>query len=256
MIQKEKRDSIEVLNLIYDSKGFPKEKVSVMDDEPLRKKLLNVVYHDEDPNERFVFENVKASDYYPKPLFLYDDDEKAIFETPMYGSSVQHKIATPCEISKQDVKDICDIVFFYRDNKQDDESQAVFSFLMYVLESANIWKIRKVISEHGGIVENVPVVAALIGQGETGKTTLLKIVSCLTIGSKEHIVNAQDDMFKLKAGVKEKLANNQKLTEAEKKNPFSETPLVMNKNTWEFIQRYMLTKVPLLRFASMIRILA
>lgn len=83
-----------------------------MDDEPLRKKLLNVVYHDEDPNERFVFENVKASDYYPKPLFLYDDDEKAIFETPMYGSSVQHKIATPCEISKQDVKDICDIVFF------------------------------------------------------------------------------------------------------------------------------------------------
>lgn len=146
MIQKEKRDSIEVLNLIYDSKGFPKEKVSVMDDEPLRKKLLNVVYHDEDPNERFVFENVKASDYYPKPLFLYDDDEKAIFETPMYGSSVQHKIATPCEISKQDVKDICDIVFFYRDNKQDDESQAVFSFLMYVLESANIWKIRKVIS--------------------------------------------------------------------------------------------------------------
>lgn len=49
-------------------------------------------------------------------------------------------------------------------------------------------------------------------------------------------------MFKLKAGVKEKLANNQKLTEAEKKNPFSETPLVMNKNTWEFIQRYMLTK--------------
>ena len=242
VIQKEKRDSIEVLNLIYDSKGFPKEKVSVMDDEPLRKKLLNVVYHDEDPNERFVFENVKASDYYPKPLFLYDDDEKAIFETPMYGSSVQHKIVPSCEISKQDVKDICDIVFFYRDNKQDDESQAVFSFLMYVLESANIWKIRKVISEHGGIVENVPVVAALIGQGETGKTTLLKIVSCLTIGSKEHIVNAQDDMFKLKAGVKEKLANNQKLTEAEKKNPFSETPLVMNKNTWEFIQRYMLTK--------------
>lgn len=80
MIQKEKRDSIEVLNLIYDSKGFPKEKVSVMDDEPLRKKLLNVVYHDEDPNERFVFENVKASDYYPKPLFLYDDDEKAILK--------------------------------------------------------------------------------------------------------------------------------------------------------------------------------
>ncbi|WP_270521798.1 hypothetical protein [Ligilactobacillus ruminis] len=82
----------------------------------------------------------------------------------------------------------------------------------------------------------------MIGQGGTGKTTLLKIVSCLTIGSKEHIVNAQDDMFKFKAGVKEKLANNQKLIEAEKKNPFSETTLVMNKNTWEFIQRYMLTK--------------
>ena len=62
VIQKEKRDSIEVLNLIYDSKGVPKEKVSVMDDEPLRKKLLNVVYHDEDPNERFVFESNLKTD--------------------------------------------------------------------------------------------------------------------------------------------------------------------------------------------------
>lgn len=243
-VQREKRDAVQVLNLVYDTKGMPKKKTAVMDDEPLRRKLVNVVYHDVDPDSRFEFANARASDFYPKPLFLYDRTQGKMLETPAYGSSVQEVVEAPVEVSRQDVLDICSIVAFYRDHKQDDESQAVFSFMMYVLESACIWKIRKVISDHGGIVENVPVVAALIGQGETGKTTLLRIVSGLTVGNADNIVNAQKDMFKLKAPVKEKLSAGRPLTENEKKNPFSGTTTVMNKNTWEFIQRYMMTGGP------------
>lgn len=178
--------------------------------------------------------------HYPKPMYLQDQATGTIIEKPDVDSYQKTPVVVP-KPSRQDVSAIFDIVRFYRDRKQDNESQAAFSFLMYVLESGSIWKIRQAIDQRNGIVEDVPIVVGLIGQGETGKSTLLKIASNLTIGNTKSIVQAssEDKLFGMTAAVRKKLLAGKSLTKQDRASAYSSNSKVINKNIWSFTDRYM-----------------
>lgn len=178
--------------------------------------------------------------YYPRPLYLQDEATGTIIEKPAVDS-YEEEPAPVQKPTRQDVSAIFDIIRFYRDRKQDNESQAAFSFLMYVLESGSIWKIRKAIDARNGIVEDVPIVVGLVGQGETGKSTLLKIASNLTIGNTKAIVQAssEEKLFGMTAAVRKKLLAGKNLTKQDQVNAYSSNAKVINKNIWNFTDHYM-----------------
>lgn len=178
--------------------------------------------------------------YYPKPFYSQNPQTGEIIKRPEVDSYQKEDVEIK-KPTRQDVSAIFDIARFYRARKQDNESQATFSFLMYVLESGSIWKIRQAIDKRNGIVEDVPIVVGLIGQGETGKSTLLKIASNLTIGNTQSIIQAssEDKLFGMTAGVRKKLLSGKSLTKQDRAGAYSSNPKVINKNIWNFTDRYM-----------------
>lgn len=90
-------------------------------------------------------------------------------------------------------------------------------------------------------MEDVPIVAGLVGQGETGKSTLLKIASNLTIGNTKEIVQAssEDKLFGMTAAVRKKLLAGKSLSKQDRVSAYSSNPKVINKNIWNFIDHYM-----------------
>lgn len=240
-IKREQKAKEQVVNLIFNKSGKVKEKLNLLTDEVKRKQIFKVIYHEQESKANFDFLNRQAHEFYPKPLYVYDEDQTSLLKAPSFGSSLQESVIAQ-KPTKEEITDILEIVRFYRDRKQSDESQAAFSFLMYVLQSANIWKIRKIISEHKGNVDQIPVVAGLIGQGNTGKTTLLKIASNLTIGNPNNIVDGTDAMFRIKKKVKDALAAGKSPEELGKTNPLMESKKDINRNVWSFTQEYMETK--------------
>ncbi|WP_201331614.1 hypothetical protein [Lactobacillus nasalidis] len=208
-------------------------------DEDLSSRLSQIVFDQGGENgEAIVLPDEKA--HYPRPLYLQDPVTGTILEKPAIDSYQEEPVAVE-KPSRQDVSAIFDIIRFYRDRKQDNESQAAFSFLMYVLESGSIWKIRQAIDERNGIVEDVPIVAGLVGQGETGKSTLLKIASNLTIGNTKEIVQAssEDKLFGMTAAVRKKLLAGKSLSKQDRVSAYSSNPKVINKNIWNFTDHYM-----------------
>jgi len=240
-IKREASAKEQIVNLIFDKNGKVKQNLNLLTDEARRKQIFKVIYHEQTSQTDYSLITKQARDFYPQPLYLYDETNASLLTTPAFGSSLQTPV-TAIKPSKDEVADILEIIRFYRDRKQSDESQAAFSFLMYVLQSANIWKIRKIISEHRGNVDQVPVVAALIGQGNTGKTTLLKIASNLTIGNSQWIVDGGDSMFRVKKSVKNALAAGKDPAELVKTNPLMESKKDINRNVWAFTREYMETK--------------
>ncbi|MBT8866604.1 hypothetical protein ACXO4K_03980 [Lactobacillus delbrueckii subsp. bulgaricus] len=228
--------------LLRFKSGIDKENLTgkkILADEELSKRLSQIVFGEGNENgEAIVLPDEKA--HYPRPLYLQDPVTGTILEKPAIDSYQEEPVAIQ-KPTRQDVSAIFDIIRFYRDRKQDNESQAAFSFLMYVLESGSIWKIRQAIDERNGIVEDVPIVAGLVGQGETGKSTLLKIASNLTIGNTKEIVQAssEDKLFGMTAAVRKKLLSGKSLSKQDRVSAYSSNPKVINKNIWNFTDHYM-----------------
>lgn len=69
---------------------------------------------------------------------------------------------------------IIDMIESYDQNKFSDERHQVFTGVVYLLTSPLIWKIREIYTEHHLPKEDVPVVMNIVGDGQTGKTTLVR----------------------------------------------------------------------------------
>lgn len=69
---------------------------------------------------------------------------------------------------------IIDVIESYEQNKFRDERHQVFTGILYLLTSPLIWKIREIYTENHLPKEDVPVVMNIVGDGQTGKTTLVR----------------------------------------------------------------------------------
>lgn len=238
-IEQDQKDASNALKIIFTSTGQPKN-LSMLEEET-RHQLMHVIYHESDPDKPYEVIGEKLENNFPKPMLVYSEEENKFYKAPAFGSAQQSQLLTH-KPSRKELQDIIDIVKFYQNTKQRDESLAAFSYLMYVLESANIWKIRKLVDKLGvqARLGDIPTVCALIGQGGTGKSTLLEIAEGLTTGNEDNIILAGDDKFRVTAEAKRAFKNGKPLKKGS--SATSDTPAVNNNNLWELADAYMRTK--------------
>lgn len=239
-LEQDRKDNLNVINALYDPKGHP-QTVKTLSDEKYSTQLVHVLFHEVDPDNSNVVILQSPQERFPKPIYIYDKDGGTLTKANAYDS--EYRVAAVGPVPPKDkIQMIEEIVKFYGEVKQRDESKATFSFLMYVLESANIWRIRELVWKMGSKARlgDIPVVCALVGQGGTGKTTLLEIAEGLTSGNHNNIIQAGDDEFWIKESAKKEARSGKRITGDPKSNSFQ----VNNNNLWGLADTYMQTDGP------------
>lgn len=77
-------------------------------------------------------------------------------------------------VTQEDLDVFYEIVDSYRLNKVVDESQSVMSAFTYAMTSPLIWKIREIYKKNKQPIEKVPIVLGILGDGDSGKSTLIE----------------------------------------------------------------------------------
>lgn len=117
---------------------------------------------------------IQANDLYPKPMWTYDEDERAVLVQNTVTN--QYEPLVEPELTKEDLETFIDVVDSFRTNKVRDESLQALTAFLYLMTAPMIWKIQEIYrhSNFSRSADQVPLSLVLIGRGTTGKTLLVR----------------------------------------------------------------------------------
>lgn len=113
-------------------------------------------------------ERLSSYDINQQLMWQFDFEEKDFIIGEDYLKTLLQAKVTPS------ANGIIDVIESYEQNKFRDERHQVFTGLLYLLTSPLIWKIRDIYTENHLPKEDIPVVMNIVGDGQTGKTTLVR----------------------------------------------------------------------------------
>lgn len=128
----------------------------------------------------------KEEDLFPKPALFYNNGR--LFQAAKIGNNIPSQ-AISANFNDDRLRSalqlFCDIVHEYDTFKDVGEGWQACDFMLFLYESPWLWKIRNLyeLSDSSKSREDVPIAAALIGQGRTGKSTLGKRLAAKLIGA-------------------------------------------------------------------------
>src|SRR5699024_2850775 len=148
------------------------------------KEVKKIVYQDfSDSSQNRV---IKDSDLYPKPIWVYKDNEIIVEDT---NTNFLHSLeVNPDIVNEDDVRTFVRIIESFKLNKVKDESHQALSAFIYLMTAPMNWKIREIYrkSNFSKSADQIPLSMVLIGRGTTGKTLLVRDYFKKFTGDKSH----------------------------------------------------------------------